>query len=410
MKLDIQRLQKQSGIIGTSEKILEVIGMIGQVAPVDISVLVTGESGTGKEVMARAIHKHSKRSNLPMVIVNCGAIPEGIIESELFGHKKGSFTGASDDRKGYFEEANKGTIFLDEIGEAPLETQVKLLRVLETGEYMRVGESKVRYTDVRVIAATNKNLVELVTKDRFRQDLFYRLKTVMVHVPSLRDRVEDINPLVERFALEFTRSNEILYRGFMPEAIRIMKQYNWPGNIRELKNFVEKIMVLEKGERITSEMVNRELSDALLDTVSESYQLPIAVDRTSEQAEIDIILRQLFSLKQDTELIRKILGSDKDGNVSPIVNSIIPDESMKVIGPVPDTTMEVTEDGQPLIRDDAIGEIIMKDLEKEAIIRTLRFFKNNRRKTARSLGVSERTLYRKIEDYNLEPKIKRNNK
>ena len=410
MKLDIQRLQKQSGIIGTSEKILEVIGMIGQVAPVDISVLVTGESGTGKEVMARAIHKHSKRSSLPMVTVNCGAIPEGIIESELFGHKKGSFTGASDDRKGYFEEANKGTIFLDEIGEAPLETQVKLLRVLETGEYMRVGESKVRYTDVRVIAATNKNLAELVTKDRFRQDLFYRLKTVMVHVPSLRDRVEDINPLVERFALEFTRSNEILYRGFMPEAIRIMKQYNWPGNIRELKNFVEKIMVLEKGERITSEMVNRELSDVLLDNVSDSYQLPIAVNRTSEQAEIDIILRQLFSLKQDTELIRKILGSEKDGNVSPIVNSIIPDESMKVISPIPDTTMEVTEDGQPLIRDDAIGEIIMKDLEKEAIIRTLRFFNNNRRKTARSLGVSERTLYRKIEDYNLEPKIKRNSK
>ena len=410
MKLDIQRLQKQSGIIGTSEKILEVIRMIAQVAPVDISVLVTGESGTGKEVMARAIHKHSKRSNLTMITVNCGAIPEGIIESELFGHKKGSFTGALEDRKGYFEEANKGTIFLDEVGEAPLETQVKLLRVLETGEYMRVGESKVRYTDVRVIAATNKNLAELVTKGQFRQDLFYRLKTVMIHVPSLRDRVEDINPLVERFALEFTRSNEILYRGFMPEAIRIMKKYNWPGNIRELKNFVEKIMVLEKGERITSDMVNRELSDALLDTVSDSYQLPIAVNRTSEQAEIDIILRQLFSLKQDTELIRKILSSDKGGNVSPIVNSIIPDDSMKVISPIPDATMEVTEDGQPLIRDDAIGEIIMKDLEKEAIIRTLRFFNNNRRKTARSLGVSERTLYRKIEDYNLEPKIKRNSK
>ena len=409
MKIDIQRLQKQSGIIGTSEKILEVLGMIAQVAPVDILVLITGESGVGKEVMARAIHKYSKRSNLSMVTVNCGAIPEGIIESELFGHKKGSFTGALEDRKGYFEEANKGTIFLDEIGEAPLETQVKLLRVLETGEYMRVGESKVRYTDVRVIAATNKNLAELVTKDRFRQDLFYRLKTVMIHVPSLRDRVEDINPLVERFALEFTRSNEILYRGFMPEAIRIMKQYNWPGNIRELKNFVEKIMVLEKGERITPEMVNRELSDVLLDTVSDSYQLPIAINRTSEQAEIDIILRQLFSLKQDTELIRKILAGEKDSNVS-TVSSIIPDDSIKVISPIPDTTMEVTEDGQPLIRDDAIGEIIMKDLEKEAIIRTLRFFNNNRRKTARSLGVSERTLYRKIEDYNLEPKIKRNNK
>ena len=408
MKIDIQRLQKQSGIIGTSEKIIEVLGMIAQVAPVDISVLITGESGTGKEVMARAIYKHSKRSNNPMVIVNCGAIPEGIIESELFGHKKGSFTGASEDRKGYFEQANKGTIFLDEIGEAPLGTQVKLLRVLETGEYMRVGESKVRYTDVRVLAATNKNLTELVKKNQFRQDLYYRLKTVMIHVPSLRDRVEDINPLVERFALEFTRSNEILYRGFMPDAIRVMKQYDWPGNIRELKNFVEKIMVLEKGERITVDMVNRELNDVLLDSVSDNVQLPIAINRSSEQAEIDIILRQLFLLRQDTELIRNLLAGDKENNMLE-VKPTISNDSMKVISPIPDSSMEVTEDGQPLIRDDAIGEILMKNLEKEAIIRTLRFYNNNRRKTAKSLGISERTLYRKIEDYNLEPKIKRNN-
>ena len=396
MKIDIQRLQKQSGIIGTSEKIIEVLGMIAQVAPVDISVLITGESGTGKEVMARAIHKHSKRSNSLMVTVNCGAIPEGIIESELFGHKKGSFTGASENRKGYFEEANKGTIFLDEIGEAPLETQVKLLRVLETGEYMRVGESKVRYTDVRVLAATNKNLIELVKKNQFRQDLYYRLKTVMVQVPPLRDRVEDINPLVERFALEFTRSNEISYRGFMPDAIRIMKQYNWPGNIRELKNFVEMIMVFEKGERIT------------VDLVPDNYHLPIAVNSSSQQAEIDIILRQLFLLRQDTELIRNLLAVDKDNNVLR-VKPIVSNDNVQIISSIPDSTMEVTEDGQPLIRDDAIGEIRMKDLEKEAITRTLRYFNNNRRKTARSLGVSERTLYRKIEDYNLEPKIKRNN-
>jgi len=408
MKIDIQRLQKQSGIIGTSEKIVEVLGMIAQVAPVDISVLITGESGTGKEVMARAIYKHSKRSNNPMVIVNCGAIPEGIIESELFGHKKGSFTGASEDRKGYFEQANKGTVFLDEIGEAPLGTQVKLLRVLETGEYMRVGESRVRYTDVRVLAATNKNLAELVKKNQFRQDLYYRLKTVMIHVPSLRDRVEDINPLVERFALEFTRSNEILYRGFMPDAIRVMKQYDWPGNIRELKNFVEKIMVFEKGERITVDMVNRELNDVLLDSVSDNVQLPIAINRSSEQAEIDIILRQLFLLRQDTELIRNLIAGDKESNMLE-VNPTISNDSMKVISPIPDSSMEVTEDGQPLIRDDAIGEILMKNLEKEAIIRTLRFYNNNRRKTSKSLGISERTLYRKIEDYNLEPKIKRNN-
>ena len=408
MKIDIQRLQKQSGIIGTSEKIIEVLGMIAQVAPVDISVLITGESGTGKEVMARAIHKHSKRSNSLMVTVNCGAIPEGIIESELFGHKKGSFTGASENRKGYFEEANKGTIFLDEIGEAPLETQVKLLRVLETGEYMRVGESKVRYTDVRVLAATNKNLIELVKKNQFPQDLYYRLKTVMFHVPPLRDRVEDINPLVERFALEFTRSNEISYRGFMPNAIRIMKQYNWPGNIRELKNFVERIMVFEKGERITVDMVNRELNDVLSDSVPDNYHLPIAVNSSSQQAEIDIILRQLFLLRQDTELIRNLLAVDKDNNVLR-VKPIVSNDNVQIISSIPDSTMEVTEDGQPLIRDDAIGEIRMKDLEKEAITRTLRYFNNNRRKTARSLGVSERTLYRKIEDYNLEPKIKRNN-
>ena len=406
MKLDLQRLQKQSGIIGTSEKIYEVLGMIAQVAPVDISVLVTGESGCGKEIIARSIHKHSKRSQIPMVIVNCGAIPEGIIESELFGHKKGSFTGASDDRKGYFEQANKGTIFLDEIGEAPLETQVKLLRVLETGEYMRVGESKIRRTDVRVIAATNKNLSNLVNKNQFRQDLYYRLKTVNIHIPALRERVEDINPFVERFALEFTRSNEIRYRGFMPDAIRVMKQYDWPGNVRELKNFVEKIMVLEKGERITADMVNRELTGFLNEPLMENDRLPIAINKTSEQAEIDIILRQLFSLKQDTELIRAILSSDNEKSFL-TVNPILPSEDLKIIPPIADMNMEVTEDGQPLIRDDAIGEILMKDLEKEAIIRTLRFFNNNRRKTARSLGVSERTLYRKIEDYKLEPKIKR---
>ena len=406
MKVDLQRLQKQSGIIGTSEKIYEVLGMIAQVAHVDISVLVTGESGCGKEIIARSIHKHSKRSQTPMVIVNCGAIPEGIIESELFGHKKGSFTGASDDRKGYFEQANKGTIFLDEIGEAPLETQVKLLRVLETGEFMRVGDSKIKRTDVRVIAATNKNLPDLVKKDQFRQDLYYRLKTVNIHIPALRERVEDINPFVERFALEFTRSNEIRYRGFMPDAIRVMKQYDWPGNVRELKNFVEKIMVLEKGERITADMVNRELTDVINEPFIENDRLPIAINKTSEQAEIDIILRQLFSLKQDTELIRAILSSDNEKSFLN-VNPMLPSEDLKIIPNVADPNMEVTEDGQPLIRDDAIGEILMKDLEKEAIIRTLRFFNNNRRKTARSLGVSERTLYRKIEDYKLEPKIKR---
>ena len=230
--IDINRLQKTSGIIGNTETIQEVLEMIVQVGPVDITVLVTGESGTGKEKVAKAIHKSSKRTHEPLIIVNCGAIPEGIIESELFGHKKGAFTGAEGDRKGYFETANKGTVFLDEIGETPLETQVKLLRVLENGEFIRVGDAKTLHTDVRIIAATNKNLESLVKKGDFRQDLYYRLKTVSIHVPALRQRVEDLSLFVERFALEFTRTNDIVYRGFMPEAIRLMKQYNCAGNVR----------------------------------------------------------------------------------------------------------------------------------------------------------------------------------
>ncbi|SVA65636.1 uncharacterized protein METZ01_LOCUS118490, partial [marine metagenome] len=277
MIIDVDRLQKQSGIIGTSDGIRQVLEMIAQVAPVDISVLITGESGVGKEVVAKAIHKASKRSNESLVVVNCGAIPVGIIESELFGHKKGSFTGAGEDRKGYFEEGNKGTIFLDEIGETPLETQVKLLRVLESGEFMRVGEAKTRKTDIRIITATNKDLGDLVKKEQFRQDLYYRLKTVTVDLPGLRDRVEDIGALVERFALEFTRSNDILYRGFIPDAIRMMKQYEWPGNVRELKNFVEKILVLEKGERITAEMVKNNLGDGFPPNPMENRALPVVV-------------------------------------------------------------------------------------------------------------------------------------
>ena len=404
--IDKDRLQKQSGIIGTSNGIDQVLEMICQVSPVDISVLITGESGTGKEVVAKAIHRSSKRNNDSLVVVNCGAIPEGIIESELFGHKKGSFTGASEDRKGYFEEANKGTIFLDEIGETPLETQVKLLRVLESGEFMRVGEAKTRRTDVRVIAATNKNLADLVKKGQFRQDLYFRLKTVNINIPPLRDRVEDIGPFIERFALEFTRSNDILYRGFMPDAIRVMKKYDWPGNVRELKHFVEKVLVLEKGERITAQIVEKELMDYMPLSPLNNPSLPVVVQNTTERAEIDLILRQLFMLKQDTELIQKILVKSSHPSAGDVA---YPDANAIENGiPIPQKSMEIVEDGYRFIRDDAIGDMLIKDLEKEAIKRTLKFFNNNRRKTARSLGMSERTLYRKIEEFGLEPKIKRN--
>ena len=407
--IDGDRLQEQSGIIGTSDGIRQVLDMIGQVAPVNISVLITGESGTGKELVAKAIHQSSKRNNDPLVVVNCGAIPEGIIESELFGHKKGSFTGAGEDRKGYFEEANKGTIFLDEIGETPLETQVKLLRVLEIGEFMRVGEAKTRKTDVRIIAATNKDLRDLVKKGEFRQDLYFRLKTVAVHVPALRNRVEDVGPFVERFALEFTRSNDILYRGFMPDAVRVLKQYEWPGNVRELKNFVEKILVLEKGERITAEMVQKELTEVLPLDSTYNPALPVVVSKSADKAEIDLILRQLFMLKQDTEVIQKMLvsGVIPQGDSKESLSGL---NSLEQGGiSMPEKSMEIMEDGYRFIRDDAIGELSIKDLEEEAITRTLRFFNNNRRKTSRSLGMSERTLYRKIEEFGLEPKIKRRN-
>ena len=407
--IDGDRLQKQSGIIGTSDGIRQVLDMIGQVAPVNISVLITGESGTGKELVAKAIHQSSKRNNDPLVVVNCGAIPEGIIESELFGHKKGSFTGAGEDRKGYFEEANKGTIFLDEIGETPLATQVKLLRVLESGEFMRVGEAKTRKTDVRIIAATNKDLRDLVKKGGFRQDLYFRLKTVTVHVPALRNRVEDIGPFVERFALEFTRSNDILYRGFMPDAVRVLKQYEWPGNVRELKNFVEKILVLEKGERITAGMVQKELTEVLPLDSTYNPALPVVVSKSSDKAEIDLILRQLFMLKQDTEVIQKMLvsGAISQGDGKQSLSGLNPLEQGGLS--MPEKSMEIMEEGYRFIRDDAIGELSIKELEEEAITRTLRFFNNNRRKTARSLGMSERTLYRKIEEFGLEPKIKRRN-
>ena len=408
MLLDIDRLQKQSGIIGNSDSIKRIMILISQVAPVDISVLVTGESGVGKEIIAKAIHKSSNRNRKNLVVVNCGAIPEGIIESELFGHKKGSFTGANEDRKGYFEEANKGTIFLDEIGETPLETQVKLLRVLESGEFMRVGEAKTRKTNVRIIAATNKDLLALVKKNRFRQDLYYRLKTVTINIPPLRKRLEDIGKFVERFSLEFTRTNDIPYRGFMPDAIRLFKRYDWPGNVRELKHFVEKLLVLQKGERITMDMVKFELDSLIPESLKNNKSLPVLISQNSDKIEIDLILRQLFMLKQDTELIQKVLmnkvSNSDESNLLEISNQV------RLNSNIENKPVRIMEDDNKFIRDDAIGEISIRDLEKEAIIRTLRFFNTNRRKTAKSLGMSERTLYRKIDEYGLETKIRKNPK
>ena len=397
--MNIEKIQKKSGIVGRSESIKQVLEMVAQVAPVDISVLITGESGTGKEIFAKAIHQNSKRSHEPMVTVNCGAIPEGIIESELFGHKKGAYTDAKGDRKGYFETANKGTIFLDEIGETPLETQVKLLRVIESGEFMPVGESKIKKTDVRIVAATNKDLSELVSKGKFRQDLFYRLNTVSIILPSLNQRVEDIALLVERFALEFTRNNDMLYRGFVPEAIRSMKSHLWKGNIRELKNFVESIIVLEKGERITSEMVEMQLGNKERD-ISKNDALPVLTNQPADTAERELILRQLFLLRQDVEFLKQ-LASPSQSTVGTINTSLIDTDKDRI-----ESNLHIDEDSEFFIKNSSIGDMTIEDLEKEAIIRTLKFFSNNRRASAKSLGMSERTLYRKINQYGLERKIK----
>jgi DNA-binding NtrC family response regulator len=374
--------------------------MVAQVANVDISVLINGESGTGKELVSKALHLGSKRASSDLVIVNCGAIPEGIIESELFGHKKGAYTDASDSRKGYFETANKGTIFLDEIGDMPLETQVKVLRVLESGEFMRVGDSVTKKTDVRVLAATNKDLGKLVKEGKFRQDLYYRLKTVTVNIPPLRKRKNDIRLLVDRFALQFSRSNNIKYKGFTPESIKEMHKHHWPGNVRELRNFVESILILQKGERITAEMVSNQLAGDMIDNNHSNDSLPVVVNRDPDQAERELILRQLLFLRQDIEDLKLMM---KESSFSDL-------NSTRSINQSFDSTIhnnEIINQDDNLIKGEAIGAFNTKDLEKEMIIRTLEYFNNNRRASAKSLDMSERTLYRKINDYGIEKKIKK---
>ena len=401
--MNIELIKQKSGIIGESDEINHVLDMVSQVADVDISVLINGESGTGKELISKAIHLGSRRSSKELVIVNCGAIPEGIIESELFGHKKGAYTDASDSRKGYFETADKGTIFLDEIGDMPLETQVKVLRVLEAGEYMRVGDSLSKKTDTRVIAATNKDLAKLVKEGKFRQDLYYRLKTVTINLPPLRDRKSDIRLLVDRFALQFSRTNNIKYKGFTPEAIKAMQKCEWPGNVRELKNFVESVLILQKGERITGEIIEKQLENENIVDFSDNPALPVLVNRDPDQAERELILRQLLFLRQDIEDMKLLIKQsdfsslNSPRNINADFGNRIHDNEIN------------SPDNDNLIKGEAIGAFNTRDLEKEMIIRTLEHYNNNRRAAAKSLDMSERTLYRKINDYGIEKKINKDN-
>ncbi len=386
---DNNKIKKETGIIGSSVLIEEILEMIIQISPIDISVLITGESGTGKELIAKAIHRYSNRYSKSLVTVNCGAIPEGIIESELFGHKKGSFTGASEEKIGYFEEANGGTIFLDEIGEMPLGTQVKLLRVLESGEFMKVGDSKTKKVDVRVVAATNKNLLDESNNGNFRRDLYFRLRTVNINLPSLRSRFDDMEELIDRFALLFSKSNDIIFRGFTKDSISLMKQYEWPGNIRELKNFIESIIILEKGNKISAEIITKHLKNIIVE--NENVSLPIPVDKSSSQAEREIILQQLFLLRQEVNTLKESILNNNNKKEVPILTD---NNNLNQINDINNI--------KKLLNENIIGELGIVDIEKELIIKTLEKFNNNRRKTAKVLGLSERTLYRKINQYNIE--------
>ncbi|MFQ5824441.1 MAG: sigma-54 interaction domain-containing protein [bacterium] len=381
-------MKENFGIIGESFAIQQILLTIKQVAPTDISVLIVGESGTGKELVAQAIHSQSRRSNNPLVVVNCGAIPEGILESELFGHEKGAFTGAIGARKGYFELADTGTIFLDEIGEMPIATQVKLLRVLEGKEFMRVGGIKVQTVDVRVITATNKDLERAVQVGEFREDLYYRLNAVNIKIPSLRERREDIRLLVRKFSNDFCRENKIEFDGFTETALRMMDDYTWPGNVRELKNLVESVIVLEKGKTIDEFALSKYLKP--FSTMDRN--LPVPTHRTSEQVEREFIYHALLDLKSEISQLRELivqnLYSERRPKSLPYYSEVLPRTSEAVHEN--DIHEEFDFDGKTL-----------EEIERYMINRALEKSGGSKRKAAKTLGISERTLYRKIKEYDL---------
>ena len=379
----ISELKQDLGLYGSSQEIEEVVRIISTVAPTDLSVLIIGESGTGKEVVARAIHKLSQRKNEPMITVNTGAIPEGILESELFGHEKGSFTGAISQRKGYFESADKGTIFLDEIGEMSLNTQVKLLRVIEESEFMRVGSAQTKKVNVRLITATNKNLEYAVKNGEFRQDLYFRLKAIIINIPPLRQRIDDLPVLVKKFITDISESENVEFKGFSPDALELMKEYDWPGNVRELRNFVKTSLVLNKGEVVNSTYIAKNLPVKSYE--SGSTNLPVPLNMSPEQAEREIIYRTLLALKLDITEIKQILVNLTAGQRN-----------------LPEFELNARE--APFIAADDINELrptTLSGMERELIKETLRKYDGSRRKAARALQISERTLYRKIKEYGL---------
>ncbi len=362
-----EEFQNKFGIIGNSKRIKDLVDVIQQVATSDISILLTGESGVGKEVFAKAIHNASNRANQRLINVNCGAIPEGLLESELFGHEKGSFTGATDVRKGYFEIADKGTLFLDEIGEMSLTTQVKLLRVLETNEFMRIGSERVTSVDVRIIAATNKSLQEEVEKKNFRNDLYFRLKAVTLTIPPLRERTEDILPLANHFITTYSEQHNLPEFKFSKDVPDFLVNYSWPGNVRELKNTIESVLILNKTGEITVESFKMLIAPP--QTFDESKNLPIHLDKPSDALDREMIYRALIELKKDIEELKNIAKLNLDN---------IPSGNVQ------------TEEIVPIT-----------ELEKRAIINALTQTKWNKKLTAKLLDISERTLYRKLKEYEI---------
>ena len=371
-------MKRESTIAGQSLLILQLKQLALQVAETDITVLIIGETGAGKEVLARFIHNNSLRANNSFIPVNCGAIPAGILESELFGHEKGAFTGAFQARKGYFESANRGTIFLDEIGEMPLETQVKFLRVIETGEFQRVGASETIYSDARIIAATNKNMYQAVAEKNFREDLFYRLRSVELQIPPLRERGQDILLLAETFVHEFEHKHKIVFEGFSPDAAETLMRYPWPGNVRELRNLIESLLVLEKGKYITPDILEKHLVQR------NRYKSLVHDPARSEKNELQVIYSTIIQLRQEVSEMRLMLQHLMQSKThTPL---LLPD--------VPATLPPGDNKKEEPLRS-------LDDIEKKSIIEALETCHSNKRKTAQALGITERTLYRKIKAYGL---------
>jgi transcriptional regulator with PAS, ATPase and Fis domain len=405
--MEIQAIKQRFGIIGSYPLLDRAIDIARQVAPTDLTVLITGESGTGKEVFPQIIHQLSSRKHGPYIAVNCGAIPDGTIDSELFGHEKGSFTGAHEARKGYFEVVNGGTIFLDEVAELPFSTQVRLLRVLESGEFMRVGSSKTVKTDVRVIAATNINMPEAVQSGKFREDLYYRLNTVPIAVPPLRDRKDDIILLFRKFASDFAEKYRMPVIQLTDESQELLKNYRWPGNVRQLKNITEQISIIEKDRIVTLETLDRYLPNI------QANKLPILFKGQQEQSEIserDILYKVLFDMRKDiNELRAMVLGMVNDGGSGSKLNessSQLLQQLNKDYEPVytKNEPYRIDNDEDETIEDTEVLDesLSLLDREKELIIKALEKYRGKRKNAAKELGISERTLYRKIKEYDID--------